>query len=930
MAFNPFHSMRKNSKAILAVVTIFIMIIFVLGSGLRGGDFFNDLLPRWLGGGRSSKGAALATMYGEEVRRAELDGIQSQRILANEFMVRAMESANHSLMSDVYNKIQAKQISEDTGRILQPIVRSKVDANDPKLSDAERNAAGMQYINLLQGVLMELRGQSNQFQRSLLQMLRMTLARIDPKDQKAEADRHALTAVENVLVYEALHLTERRAPRHFMVFDQASPLRDALTFKLFLAKADKMGIQFPDSVVNELIVRETYNHLSQADAGAIESYLKKNRSPNLTTDHLMKAIGDEFRVRTVVDMLLGRGSANHTPGYLTPYEFYQFYKDNLSDVTFNMIRVPVQDFVAKVKEEPTDAELKELFNKYRLQEADPARDTPGFKLPRKVKLEWVSGSPSLPIYAQNAPVIQAVSQVAAGAVPTLPGAGGIPAIAHVAQPQLAENLPLWAKYRDKLASQTGRAFWSWFMQNLQDTSIYRPLPIAALAGQLAGLANPLKDIQARMTFEHFTHASEMRDRARVGVPLMLAPLSLTPAFPLAGFGPALAALPAPLPQVAYAGQFTEELRAERLMNLFRNDMKNFQDQMRKIRTAKGPDNKERKAEAIKPEVEKFVAEFVKVRGMQHGASQEPRDKYTIADDPGLKALREKAPPPKPWEQREDEWDDAFFSAPRFIPGLGTLPERDLFEANWFPGFGPSPGEKDPSFLVWKTDDTPAKVILKWDDAPAEVKEKVKAAWKFEKARALAKAEAERLAEKARAIAKKQLGEADNVNGFRGELFDMARPFNSFDLGPMSVLRFDHGGPDPSTPLRPDRRPGYEEYRLKPSEDIPYPGPIPGELLNARNEPLGKTLVVSDQPKASYYVASLVKKNEKDVDDFGQVFKRTANPVSQLRDTLYLIAEQSKALPEAQRDIIERLKAEARYSENEEELKKSDKDRGDEA
>jgi hypothetical protein len=715
-----------------------------------------------------------------------------------------------------------------------------------------------------------------------------------------------------------------------MVFDSSSGLRDALTFKLFLAKADQMGIKFPESVVNELILRETYNQLSQIDAGRIESYLKKNRYNNLTTDHLMKAIGDEFRVRTVLQVVEGHGAANHTPGYLTPYEFYQFYKDNLSDVTFNMIRVPVQDFVAKVTEEPTDAELKELFNKFRLQEPDPARDTPGFKVPRKVRLGWISGSPSLPIYAQNAPIIQAASQVAAGAVPTLVGAGGIPAITHIAQPQLAENLPLWTRYRDKVASQTSGGFWRWFSQNLQDTSIYRPLPIAALAGQLAGLPNPLKDIQARMTFDHFAHASEMRDRARVGVPLMLAPLTLTPAFPLAGLGAAIAALPAPLPQAAYTGQFTEELRNERLMNLFRNDLKNFQDELRKIRTAKGPDNKERKPEAIKPEVEKFVAEFAKVRGMQHGASQELRDKFTIADDPGLKALREKATPPKPWDQREDEWDDAFFGAARFIPGFGTLPPRDvpLFDANWFPGFGPSQGEKDSSFLVWKTEDTPPKAILKLEDAPAEVKEKVKAAWKFEKARALAKAEAERLAEKARAIAKKQLGEADNVNGFRGELFDMARPFNSFDLGPMSVLRFQHGGRDPSNPFRPDAPPGYEQYRLQPSEDIPFPGAIPGELLNARNESLGKTLVVTDQPKANFYVASLVKKNEKDVDDFAQVFKRTASPISQLRDTLYLIAEQSKALPEATREIIERLKAEAGCYPKEEELKKADKNSDD--
>ena len=37
--------------------------------------------------------------------------------------------------------------------------------------------------------------------------------------------------------------------------------------------------------------------------------------------------------------------------------------------------------------DPSDAEVKALYEKYKDVLPDPARDTPGFKVPRKVKLE---------------------------------------------------------------------------------------------------------------------------------------------------------------------------------------------------------------------------------------------------------------------------------------------------------------------------------------------------------------------------------------------------------------------------------------------------------------------------------------------------------------------------------------------------------------
>ena len=48
MAFNPFNFFRKNQKILFALLTILVMFMFVLSSGLPGSDFF-QWFPEWLG-----------------------------------------------------------------------------------------------------------------------------------------------------------------------------------------------------------------------------------------------------------------------------------------------------------------------------------------------------------------------------------------------------------------------------------------------------------------------------------------------------------------------------------------------------------------------------------------------------------------------------------------------------------------------------------------------------------------------------------------------------------------------------------------------------------------------------------------------------------------------------------------------------------------
>src|SRR6188508_2300646 len=97
MAYNPFNIFRRNQKALFAVLTVFIMIMFTLSFGR--GDFF-DTLATWMGKGRGS-GEVVCTIDGRKVTAGELEngsrGVQFRRVMANRFMSLAAEQVTRTL-----------------------------------------------------------------------------------------------------------------------------------------------------------------------------------------------------------------------------------------------------------------------------------------------------------------------------------------------------------------------------------------------------------------------------------------------------------------------------------------------------------------------------------------------------------------------------------------------------------------------------------------------------------------------------------------------------------------------------------------------------------------------------------------------------------------------------------------------------------------
>ena len=114
MAFNPFHAFRKNSKPMMAALTIFVMGIFVLSSGGGGADFF-DWIPRFLGG-NDARGPILGSVDGTDYRLRTLNEIRHKRMAANAFMSAAVARVDMRLDSKIREDLQNNVIKDQAAR----------------------------------------------------------------------------------------------------------------------------------------------------------------------------------------------------------------------------------------------------------------------------------------------------------------------------------------------------------------------------------------------------------------------------------------------------------------------------------------------------------------------------------------------------------------------------------------------------------------------------------------------------------------------------------------------------------------------------------------------------------------------------------------------------------------------------------------------
>jgi hypothetical protein len=851
MAYNPFNIFRRNQKAIFAVVTVIIMFVFVLSSGLSGGADFFDWLPRWLAG-KSKKGEVVCKIDGEKIYASELSGnvggLQNKRVMANRFMLGAAKEAYSALAQ--FEDQQLAQISDPDTRTL--------------LTQGPRAAEQLRMFQMFRSNP-EFAPQLQRFEKLAADYAALaTSSTAKPVEKEIVRARQYREMIEEVLRFSQDKLYFFNAPNQNQ--------NDLINFMLWQKKADQLGITFTPKDISQLIEKEFYGFFRSGVA--IRKELQNTAGFNM--DVCLAAIGEEFRVRTAQAAVLGpsmvymRGDKTFggTTNFSPPFEVFEYYREQCSPTDYEAFPIPAAAFVSQVTQEPQEQELKSLYDQHKDDEPNPAREIPGFKIPRLVKLEWVSASGAESYYVKMAEESLKAGELQAkiGSMLTVPLPGVGPSwVASSTGPFIPKDTLLdldsvRTEYNSLIKDHHNNILQSdWLMPTyvteLQDTSTVRPQTlVSALGGFVGGSMTLAGPLTGAGTFQTSVRAMELRDRIMAGAPVVLGAVPGPGMFStlMGGQAAMLSLLPKPLPIEVVKPELMKHLAEQTAKQLVLNDLKTFQTKVAEL-----SDNGNAKD---KGPVLKYIAEFIAARGLQHGTSDKLRSEWNLEDDPGLSPLREvlnKSPHGNAMIQfgKKFFWSDDNGRPGQRNPVSGTYkPEYYPNEPNKFE----SPSAKpEPKYLVWRTEETRAKQT---DFQSA--KDQIRAAWKLMKAREIARSRAESIA-----------SQMQNAAGDIPELIDqnlreLSNTVRNSIIDPKikdRVKVFSIAGVCPLTGL--DFQ-GLRPFDFRPTSDIPYPTRAMAEtLLSQRTKPPKTTFVLVDEPKDTYYVVTLKNRKVRSEQEF---------------------------------------------------------------
>jgi peptidyl-prolyl cis-trans isomerase D len=153
--------------------------------------------------------------------------------------------------------------------------------------------------------------------------------------------------------------------------------RDLVDAMILQHEADRLNIPATADIGREWLKQITGGRMN----GELFNILFSRFSNEVSEDHLLTDIANQVRLRKVRGLL----------GYpvVTPYDVYRSYRDQNERVAARILEIPVDSFLSKVAE-PTASEILALYDKYKDVLPNPARESPGFKIPRRVQLEILS------------------------------------------------------------------------------------------------------------------------------------------------------------------------------------------------------------------------------------------------------------------------------------------------------------------------------------------------------------------------------------------------------------------------------------------------------------------------------------------------------------------------------------------------------------
>lgn len=889
MAYNPFNIFRRNQKAIFAVVTVVIMFVFVLSSGMTGkADFFN-WLPEWVRG-KTKSNDALCSIDGSKVYEGEIKALRFQRVVANKFMQRAAFEAIESMRKTLLDL--SAQASPDNEFIFKMVLQ------------ARNQSEFMQFANFASRV------------------------KDNPKSKQADKDAaNVIDAMANLM----------RSGGQITQIPLATD-RDMIEYTLWQKKAKQFGIQFSADEAKALIQKEFMGNF-KSDV-EVRRALREEYKERYSDDLLFQALASEFEVRSAFTAVMGfnlRGDSTLTapPIFTPPYELFDYYREKTSPTSYQILRVPVESFIPLVKETPSEADLQRLFSDRKDYEPDPAKEEPGFRDPRKVKVEWVSVTGDEAYYKKLAADWMTKTELIAksevrGLLVPMPGMGPAAWAAQFEAPAMLKEPLVHEKYkRDVVDRHESRVRLGWtgpttFVMpfDVLETSTVKPQNLVAAVGGAAGGTGIGNSFLPASLLYSATVASEQRARIKASMPFVLGAVP-GPAMLQTMVGSEVAFrknIPEPLSLETYKPELLKELSEGKARELAVNDLKKLKESIDALKeTGKSRDS------AAKD----LVAEFLKTRGVKTGSTTEFQGEFAIGDDAGLaplKAIKDKGVDGMdPHSGMRGSTGNVQFGQKFFWNTNPFSQAKEPASGTYKPEFYPeraaetaiTPFSKpEPVFLAWRTAEQQAKGL-----SFTEAKPRVIEAWKRIKARELAKAEAERLANELRSQPDESQARIDqNMSDMQAQLQvknadpkvqEKVKLFRLDNVAPFTITR-DLTGMSPSENLG--------AFRLTATSEIPYPtAEMAKVLLEERTKPVKTVLVQIDQPKDSYYVVALIDRRERIAEEFrSHVYGGLQrNPIgSQIMD-----AYKGASFMKAHETILTLLKREFKYVETDEQKKK---------
>jgi hypothetical protein len=705
---------------------------------------------------------------------------------------------------------------------------------------------------------------------------------IEPKDIAANFQkRQELQSKQQALMFKgfAYQMEDQTGAR-----TQTDGLLD---FMVWQHQADKLGIQLTEDDISAELRRTT------SDLAGLNDVLPLMlRSGQLTQPQVVKALGDEFRVQLAKETLLnyepenpfmGQSSSplKQVPAPVTPYEFWKYFEKERTAVDVALVKVPVD--VPSSQGPLTgqdDREIQAMYSRYKDQEARPDQAQPGFKVPRRVKVGWVTARPDSEYYHKLAGDVAKLAYfLRKGLAPATALPNGLPTAVQSLLPALHDPAFLvgadahydimkrpWGDRRFEMAGLAQADF----PLSVYTTRVHAEDP-ASLVGALATGQGPLASLSGLTAYQVGAYQRNAKDkdlealvareikekRIPYGVSLLgfgadtAGPLPLQAGLTLA----ALTAYGNDAPQyIPPEAPVIHELVEQTVLSglaveLADANLRAFQKDLDRERT-RGANAEERAKSAadwIAKGVEKYHLEAMPK------PMAEARDRYDLPKAPALEPLQEalrQRPGTSTPEQIEKEFTDTF------LQGQG-----DYDPKVWPPGaslggdqgpqqFGPRPADRD-VFLVWRTEDK-AAYVPPFD----QMKDEVTAAWRLQKARIATGDEAEKL--------KEELGKTGG---------DIARVRQLAAEKKYEVRELRGVARKVPEPVPVPNQHRYQAYPFP--SDIKYPG---ADWVNEMVDKLknkGDTIVLADRPEKAFYVAVLLDRIEPSVRTFHDVYKEMA-------------------------------------------------------